>query len=521
MSVTMKNNITFSLSLLALSCLQANAAPTITNPPLAVIADGTGYSTLVAESVIELGDAMEPIQFGQMVLCFTNLGGASLLPGRTTDYKAIADFGLCVANDSGRAEIANFTIRPTPASAGVLQSTRMWAHMNSQTFHVKTVISAGVSAANHMGEWQIDWQKQNPNSAGVNNLDNGHIKSATVGGFNEYTFANVSAEVGQAEKETLAKFRKTSSEEGAGRVKVTRSGVNDPSNNGIINYTMAYNETFVHIKEDNDPSEETCRNHQITTENVFDYNLYDDTGALVDIQSNIEFRTTADLAGFLGSYTYFDDNDDIQTGFWVWIENNIYPSNNTPITVTDFRITGQSYDLTFNVVAGKTKLTAVRNNTTNADHVFDKPILFDTSSSGSLVNTVVPLTDRNDVTDRLTKADFPSDSMVYMGPGRLQGGLDGNEANFADGTELTSANTVENAPNYRGKKYYVKAMYIENTPTPAPALSSCAALAQAMVGAASETLPTIADIVINAPTVLNEPVVAGRPLITDGALTPD
>ena len=519
----MKNNITFSLSLLALSCLQANAAPTQTSPPAAVIAEGTDFHSLIVGETLDAGDAMEPIQFGQMVLCFTNLGGASLLPSQKTAYKAVADFNLCADSDNGRPQKAGFTILPTPASAGVPQSTRMWVSMDNgaQKYQMKTEITAGVSSVNHMGVWQIDWERQN--ASGANTLDNGHIKSATVGGFNQYTFANYSAEPGAAEKTTLAKFSRTSSNAGFGRVQLTRSGTADPSNNGVENYTIAYNDTFVHIKEDDNGSlAESCSNHSSTVEQIFDWNLYDDTGTLVDLQSQIDFTTSGGFAGSLGSFTTYDANNDIVTGFWSWIENDNYPSTSSTITVDDSRIAGLQYDLTFTVASGGVTLDAVKDTSTGNNHVFDKPILFDTSNTTSQLSVVVqPMTDRNDSSVNLSKAHFTGDSMVYVGPGRLYGGPNGNQVNFADGTQLISANTADNATIHRGKTYFLKASFIENAPVRQTNLTNCLSLAAAMVNAASVTLPTNQDIVDNAPAETTKPIVAGAPLITDGALTPD
>lgn len=522
----MKNNITFSLTLLALSCLQANAAATVATPPSAVTADGTDYSNLDAGSIIELGEVMDPLQMGEIVLCLTNIGGAHLVD-QTTAYRALGDFNNCQSSsEPGRVTATKFTIIPAAKVVGLPQKTDMWITMTpegiTERYQLKTAISAGVSADNHLGVWQIDWQKLD--SSGANgNTNSGHIKSAAGALGNQYTFASIDNEDGDGSMELLASFSRASQTSGSGRTRITRTGHSNAERNGILNYTIAYDADFVHIKEKDGDTPEVCQSHRDTFESVFDYNLYDNTGALVDIQSNIEFATAAGKTGYMSSHTYFDSDKVVQTGYWFWIEDGGYPTTSTTnFQVRDKRANGKSYHLTINVSGTETyELTSIKDATTSIEHVFDNEIVFDTSNVDTPLTTVInPLTGRNDSEYDLLKSDFAYDSMVYAGPGRLYGGPDGNERNFADGTRLTSMAEPHNSAGYANKDYYLKASFIENQPKTATE-GSCLRLAGAMTAAALQELPTSADILGNAPPVITEPVVTGPPLVTDGKLTPE
>ena len=119
----MKNITPIPLTLLVLASFQANAAPTTTNPPTTVTAAGSGYSTFVGDSYINLGEAMEPMKMADMLLCVVSASGAPLLPNET--YLATADFGLCGAGGDEQF-YSGMTVESSRTSDSAPQDVNMW-----------------------------------------------------------------------------------------------------------------------------------------------------------------------------------------------------------------------------------------------------------------------------------------------------------------------------------------------------------------------------------------------------------
>ena len=512
----MKNITTIPLTLLALACLQANATPTTTTPPTAVTAAGTGYHALVGDSHIYLGEAMAPVQMADMLLCVVSASGAPLLPNET--YQAIADFGLCGAasGESTQANYSSMTVESSRASADVAQVANMWIDLNDgpsepvKDVHFRAELSSAPTDTNHLGVWQLGWEFQNP--AGPNS-ENGHAQAVNgTGGFAELTMASNSAEPGDTANDVYAKFAMTSLTEGGGRVTSSADG----------DFTLAFNDNFVKIEKDGE--DPTCQSLANFSDVVYEYNLYDSSGALVDINAEIEFTTAAGNSGALGQYSYWDGSSE-QISYWVWIEDNGYPITDGATTVSDSTTPATKYTITWDITgSGSTAYQTVMAVADGASaggsaHVFDKPIIFDTSSAAALATTVSPLTDRNDNTDTITTADLSS-QLMYNGPGRLWGfDWDSNKpkAALADGTALLSKATGNHA-DHTSKKYYVKAATVEKTPVDIP-LDNCDELSESFGSASALGLPTVADITNNPVTLGTKPVVRGVPKIKDGVLT--
>ena len=512
----MKNITSIPLTLLALACLQANAAATTTTPPSTVTAAGTGYSAFVGESYIDLGEAMQPMAMADMLMCIVAASGAPLLPTET--YQAVADFGLCGAGGgSTQANYSSMTVQSSRTSADVAQNANIWIHFKPSTsspvmdINFKAEMSSAPTAKNHLGVWQLDWEFQNP--GGPNTWENGHMKSvAGTGGFAEFTMANNSAMPGENPINIYAKIAMNSLTAGTGRV-TTSSPAKD--------YALAFNDTIVAIK---DGGTTTCQSLAGFVDIVYEYNLYDNLGALVDINAEIEFTTAAGNSGVLGQYSYWDGSSE-QTGYWAWIDDNGYPASDGVTTVSDRKTPATKYTITWDITgSGSTAyqtVTAVVDGASAAGsaHVFDKPIIFDTSSS-QLATTISPLTDRNNDTDTITTSDLDSDQLTYNGPGRLWGIKWNNsgrkfEAALADGTALISKSTGNDIA-HTSKTYYVKAATVGKTPV---AAADCSALAGSLVAASSLGLPTASDIANNPVSLGAEPTVTASPKIKDGALT--
>jgi len=529
----MKNNITFSLSLLALSCLQANAAPTTTNPPSAVTAAGTDYTAFVGESYIDLGDALESTRFADMLMCIVGAGGSPLLPTET--YNAVADFGLCGAGEKTKTSYSSMTIESSRTSDVAPQNVKMWIDYKPGTsipvmgVHMKAQISAEPTATNHLGVWQIDWEFQN---LGPNQTDNGHLK-ASVGaaGFSEFTLASQTQGHGGGEELRYSKTQMTSLTDGIGRSTISLP----PSSSLHRDWAIAFNDSLLSIKDRavDDPDPATCHNLQILTDEVSDYNLYDSSGALVDVKAELNFTTLTGNSGTVGSYKYVDADDASELiGYWVWIDQNDYPassaSTTVSTTVSDSDTPTTKYTITWDITVGAAgvthAVTAVADGPAGSGgsaHVFDLPIIFDTSSA-QLVNTISPLTERNDSTSTLTRSNFYTSSMKYNGRGRLWGiSQNGdNRASFADGTALRVKDSPVNDSVHRGETYYVKAVSVARTPATAAA-AECSVLNGPLATGGALGLPTQADVTNNSPSLGNRPSITAEPRIKDGVLITD
>ena len=509
------------LALLALACLQANAAATTTTPPDAVIAAGTDYSTLATDTFIDLGPVMEPMETADMLMCIVTASGAPLLPNET--YLATADFGLCGAGGDEQF-YSGMTVESSRASDSAPQNVNIWIDykLNASTpimdIDFKAQLTSAPTATNHLGVWQIDWEFQNP--GGENNLENGHMKSVNgATGNSEFTMASHSAEFGDVPNDIYSKIVMTSLTDGYGRV--TSSA--DPAKD----FALAFNNSFVTIKEASD-TDTSCHNIESFTDTVYEYNLYDSAGVLVDINTQIDFITDTGGRGVLGSYSYSDGSSN-QIQYWVWLsKSSDYPTEDTDtFTVSDADNQADKYTLTW-VVTGSGasaghNLTAVADGLvagTTFAHTFDNPIYFDTSDE-EIATTVNPAFDRNDNTDSITRSDFRGDTLTYNGAGRLSGiEFDLTQQTYAvalaDGTALRSKSTG-NDDDHTDKIYYVKAAVVARTPVVANS-DGCRSLDAALTTAKELSLPTAADITNNPPSLGTEPTITASPRIIDGAL---
>tara|TARA_B110000208_G_scaffold105766_1_gene131218 strand:- start:819 stop:2378 length:1560 start_codon:yes stop_codon:yes gene_type:complete len=509
------------LALLALACLQANAAATTTTPPEGVTAAGTNYSTLATDTFIDLGEVMQPYTMADMLMCIVTASGAPLLPNET--YLATADFGLCGAGGNEQAVYSGMTVKSSRASDSAPQNVNIWidyklrASTPIMDIDFKAQLTSAPTATNHLGVWQIDWEFQNPD--GENNIENGHMKSVNgATGNSEFTMASHSAQPGDVPNDIYSKIVMTSLTDGYGRV--TSSEAPD-------DFALAFNNSFVTIKEASD-TDASCHNIESLTDTIWEYNLYDSVGALVDINTQIEFITESGGRGVLGSYSYWDGSSN-QIQYWVWLnKSSDYPAVDTDtFTVSDADNQATKYTLTWDVTGSGA--SAGHNLTAVADglvagatfaHTFDNPIYFDTSTS-QLASTVSPLTDRNESTDVITRSDFRGDTLTYSGAGRLTGIVfDETQQTYAvalaDGTALRSKSTG-NDDAHTDKIYYVKAAIVARVPANA-GLSQCSSLDGPLAIAGTLSLPTAADITNNPPVMGTEPTITASPRIIDGAL---
>lgn len=520
---------TLKLSLLALAVASVNAHATLTDAeaslPTAVNTAGTDYETLAQEEYFDLGPVMEPMKMADMLMCIVGASGAPILANET--YKARADFGLCGAGSTTETIYSDMTVQSTRASADAVQQANIWVHYKgdasapTQDVHLKGQMTSSPTGDNQFGEWQLDWEFQNPLPGGTNNLENGHIKaSAGSLGFGEFVLANTGIDPDtNAAYSLLAKIEGLSTNSGRARIST-----------GYAEYLVAFDDELVFSREVDltitpNTNTDSCNSLDPADleERAFEYNLYDENGALVDISSEIEFETAALNRGVIGTYTYFDGTSDV-VAYWAWIDNDDYPTSSGDVVVTDANST-DSYTISWTVAtsgAGTVRnVTAVSDGTSaGSPHTFDKPIVFDTSDLSSGSTPFAPSTKRTYFagTGAFSNSDF-NDTMQYNGPGRLWGIAwnSGSPVSLADGTAMSTGTNTANDVEHRNKTYYVKAAVVAASPRDA-GLSACSTAGLGHATALELSLPTSSDVSVNAPVLGTEPTVTGDPKIVDGVL---
>jgi len=506
----MKKIILFPLGLLAMACLQANATPT---PPSAVTAVGTDYTSFSADSYIKLDDGIEDtMSMADMLMCIINASGASLLPGTgdpivAETYTALVDFNLCGAGDSGgsgSSSVSSMTVESYRPNNQSPHQIKAWLHPQGVgDVNMQGSVTSAPTATNQLGVWVFDWNFQQGRT------DQGRMKaSANTDGFGEFEMAYRSQQDSSTTLYlTTAKSQMVSATTGIARVKDQKEATD---------VTLVFNETLITIKNG---ATTTCQSLVDVDERVYHYNLYDSTGSFVDIQSQLRFQTVGGYTGFVGDY----EDSNYNTAYWVWIDGGDYPTSNGATVVTGKD--GGQYTLTWDVSGEAPSVTAVADGISDSGiaHVFDKPIIFNVSST-HINTTISPLLARNG-TDAITDAHF-SGQLAYNGGGRLWG-IDSTDVvvdgevvetyvpviQFADGTALTTTATAD----HPSKTYYVKATEIEEIPVTATGCS--AVLGSLLDSAASLTLPTAADIDNNLVILATEPDVEGDPKVIHGVLS--
>ncbi|MDH5447025.1 MAG: hypothetical protein OEY52_15870 [Gammaproteobacteria bacterium] len=435
---------------------------------------GTNYSTDTTKSWVDMGPAMEPLNFTSFLVCIINKTGASSVVNGT--YNALVNTSDCqTGTSSSKPEIAKATVTTSRASNSSPQIVKVWfdAGAGSQ-YLAEATVTEGISASAPYGSFTFSWSHRDGTSEKGSMTFRPGTSSSTIKMAKQDTFNGFVSLNGEVNND------KTS-----GQVAV---------NIGANAYVMSFNSNHVNIKKNSDAA--ACSDRTSLTEYVYDYNIYDQsTGARKNLTG--PFQCTYDSSGttkqcYIGPYG-------------AWYEGG--ETNITSVTHSDGTVySGITYDSTD------------ANNDgfyiTVPGYTFSPPIVFAKSDQVTTVqtamsnNTYLEYYGENSLyglpwlcsTDGVSYVDSSTNSCTgakYWRP----------SAKLANGTVLTDTGSTS---------YVVKAaqsMKVMGT----VASSNCSTLDVTGVGASYPAL-TSSDITAVSFTWDDKPTVTASPKVIDGVV---
>ena len=387
---------------------------------------GTDYSNSVAEVFIESGGEWQnPLKMADMLVCIMNASSHTDLANET--FLAIVDMAICNANDrdgivSNFAEVVVKSTRDSNTSSQNIDAFYKQEDDGSYVqFAVNVSMSKGASNSNPFGLFTFNWN--------LDNAPSGESESGTLI-FSEESATEVRIkfieEILDSSTDEVDWAQGVLNKNGSGgKLKVT---VTDNSPSPIVTdvYNVNFNADYAHIRKTTSlGTNDSCMDldESSMTTHVFDYDIFDTSGALKDITAGLPFFHGAGkaLRGYAGSYS---DHNDVRRNF-VWTEDNSSPTliyNENDLSIT--------YNISYSDHDGLSSTP-------------DMPVI----SGGMTFDDAVEFTIA-DNTPALV------DSLNYEGSGKLWG-IPWTPASgqwlptytLADGTELTDTN---------GTKWYVK-----------------------------------------------------------------
>lgn len=338
----MKNYIISILTMIALSASVAHAA--------AYNDAGTDYTTETVDGWIDMGPAMEPLNFTDFLVCIMKKSGADKIVNGT--YNALADTAKCqTGQGSSKPEIAKMTVVSSRADNSSPQKVKVWFDAGSTTQYIVDVtVTEGVSSSAPYGSFTFSWQNAN---------------DAAEKGTMSFTAGSSSTSIKMYKNERTIQW-------------VNGAVANDKTTGqavvgvGVDSYGLSFNKDaggFVNIQKNSDAAK--CYDRDNLSEYVFGYTLYDPTtGAKKNLTG--PFQCTYDSSGttkncHIGPYG----------GWFEGGETNI-----TSITHEDgTEYTGITYDPTD---ANNDGIYI-----TIPSYTFDPPINFDKTAQTNTVKTAM------------------------------------------------------------------------------------------------------------------------------------
>ena len=465
---------------------------------------GTDYAKLETEYWINAGQWQEPLNMADMLVCI--MGASSHADLANATYQGLIDMGICNSDSGDQAAAkANFAeVVMTTSRASNTAKQIGDAYFTScedengdgdtsdanecQEFASNIEITEGASTSNPFGEFTMSWNQDN---APAGDHSRGTLKftkvSDTVAGI---SFIEENKETGAYDFNQWAAGELNKDGSG-GKVKVKAV-----DNGSTMTYKINFNGTHANIIQNTDAAVCSSLDESTMTTYVDRYNLYDSSGALVDISAGLEFVHTAskDKRGYAGSY--FDNNGNEK--FWMWVDDG-----SAPTTIYSESNPDISYSVTWS--SGQPTISGLS---------FDAPIRFTASFTGVTPGGV---------------SGTKTDDLNYEGPGQLwgidwslngdtnsNGNCDGGESsctgnwspayNLADGLELTGTNGA-----YSGVKYYVKRVQAWKT-LATVASSNCSSI-PVTDSDVSFTTPTLTAVTN---TFADKPTITGKPRVIHG-----
>ena len=390
---------------------------------------GTDYTAAKAETWLDTGNWLAPLNMADMLMCIMQGTGATKLPNST--YLGLVDMSQCANERAGSQQG-----KQTSFMKAVVVSSRADNSSNqivtvyfvnqsdnnsdgdtadtgeTTNYLTETIVESAVSSSNPWGVFNFNWKMTNPPVAGDYDMGTLDISTTAAGLIDLKFVSSQKDQTGRGQgayefDEWAAGLLNPDGSSGTMTVfqdsTQTQSGLD-------ITYLISFNATHANV---NDGSSATCYNldESTMTPYVYSYNLYDSTtGALKDISAGMEivYGSSKENRGHIGQYT--DGNGDRKD--WMWAEDGTNPT-------TIYSRADDTVSYTVSWSSGQPTITGP---------TFDDPIRFEASFTDA---------------DGTTRTD----NLNYEGPGQLWG-IEWTEGastwspayNLADGTELTDTN---------------------------------------------------------------------------------
>ena len=394
---------------------------------------GTDYANTIADSWIDGGDWQEPFATADDLACIMTATGAGTHPNEK--YLALVEHSTCMPDGSAPGQInwAEAIMDTSRADNNSPELVKAYYTMKAEDGSDATIVAdvkavAAPTESNPWGEWDINYDFKNWNAG---TYDYGAFSIVKEGSDLNFKFNGSFNRVEQSgyswdwDSNWANGIIKADRSGGQVQVSLTQ-GWNDGTEKV---YKVDFNTTHASVSKDG--SAAICQSLTSFTEYAYDYNIYTEEGAAVDITSTLEL--------------VFGTNKDKKA--WAWIEETGSSTASSP----NYRHRLWTEDGTKPEIVYLKDDTSVSKNVTwtgwipnISDIDFTPPINF---ANNHINNT--------EITNDLT----------YYGMNRLYGinwSKVGNKYrpnySLSDGTQLTAEN---------GTIYRVKRTRVAKTPNPA------------------------------------------------------
>lgn len=217
---------------------------------------GTDYTNETVDSWIDMGRALEPLNFTDFLVCLMKKSGASSIVNGT--YVALTDFSKCqTSQGASKPVIAKMTTVTSRSDNSSPQVVKIWFDGGSSTHYiVEATVTEGVSSSAPFGSFTFSWQNANDD---------------TEKGTMTFAAGSSSTSIKMYKNEGTAIWLNgaVANDKTTGQVAVGVSA---------NNFALSFNKDaggFVNVQKNSDPAK--CYDRDNLTEYVHGYTLYDPT----------------------------------------------------------------------------------------------------------------------------------------------------------------------------------------------------------------------------------------------------
>ncbi len=442
---------------------------------------GTDYTTDTTEAWIDMGPAMEPLNFSSFLVCVIKKSGASLVVNGT--YTALVNTSKCqIGQSSSKPEIAKLTVITSRADNSSPQVVKVWFDIDSSTQYIaEATVTEGVSSSAPYGSFTFSWVSAN---------------DATEKGTMTFNAGATSSTIKMAKNDGYTGFTSmngaVNNDKTTGEVAVAI---------GANSYALSFNGSHVNIKKNSDAA--VCYNRTSLTEYVHGYNIYDQSSGAKKSLSG-PFQCTYDSSGttkqcYIGPYGAWYEGGETTTITSVTHENGTAYSGITYDPGDDGSNGGTANDGVYITVPGYT---------------FSPPVIFAKADQTSTVQTAM---------------GSNSSFLEYFGEGSLYGlpwqcSTDGTTYVDNTGSNCSGASYWRPAEKLtdgtvitdNGSTTYVTKA-ASSMKVMATDVGNCSALSLSNISSTYPAL-TSADIATVSVTWSDKPTVTAAPTVVDGVL---